>query len=365
MRAAMYDAQMKVISVVGARPQFVKLSPIDHAFKAAGIEHVIVHTGQHYDHEMSESFFEELEISQPAYNLEVGSASHGVQTGQMLMGLEKIFLDENPDWVLVYGDTNSTLAGTLAAVKVHLKVAHLEAGLRSFNRAMPEEHNRVVTDHTADLLLAPSQLAMEHLKREGLEKKSLLVGDVMTDVCFKTRDKVLATPLVLPPLVESITANGNFHLATIHRAENTDETIRLREIIESLQRLSVPTLLLAHPRLIAKAAAISLELEKGTLRIAKPVSYPEMVYLTSKAKSVITDSGGLQKEAFLLKTLCTTIRTETEWPETLVDGWNILKPNPRELEDVVDREPTTTTQSAPYGDGQTAQAVVQALKNWR
>jgi UDP-N-acetylglucosamine 2-epimerase (non-hydrolysing) len=361
----MYDAQMKVISVVGARPQFVKLSPIDHAFKAAGIEHVIVHTGQHYDHEMSESFFEELEISQPAYNLEVGSASHGVQTGQMLMGLEKIFLDENPDWVLVYGDTNSTLAGTLAAVKIHLKVAHLEAGLRSFNRAMPEEHNRVVTDHTADLLLAPSQIAMEHLKREGLEKKSLLVGDVMTDVCFKTRDKVLSTPPSLPPLVENVTAGGNFHLATIHRAENTDDTIRLREIIESLQRLSVPTLLLAHPRLIAKAAAISLELEKGTLRIAKPVSYPEMVYLTSKAKSVITDSGGLQKEAFLLKTLCTTIRTETEWPETLVDGWNILKPNPRELEDVVDREPTTTTKSAPYGDGQTAQAVVQALKNWR
>jgi UDP-N-acetylglucosamine 2-epimerase (non-hydrolysing) len=361
----MYDRLMKVISVVGARPQFVKLSPIDHAFKAAGIEHVIVHTGQHYDHEMSESFFEELAISKPAYNLEVGSASHGVQTGQMLMGLEKIFLDENPDWVLVYGDTNSTLAGTLAAVKIHLKVAHLEAGLRSFNRAMPEEHNRVVTDHTADLLLAPSQIAMEHLKREGLEKKSLLVGDVMTDVCFKTRNKVLATPPALPPLVESITANGNYHLATIHRAENTDETIRLREIIESLQRLTVPTLLLAHPRLIAKAAVIDLELEKGTLRIAKPVSYPEMVYLISKAKSVITDSGGLQKEAFLLKTLCTTIRTETEWPETLVDGWNVLQADPRGLEDVVDRQATTASHSDPYGDGNTAQAVVQALKNWR
>lgn len=356
---------MKVISVVGARPQFVKLSPIDHAFKAAGIEHVIVHTGQHYDHEMSESFFEELEISKPAYNLEVGSASHGAQTGQMLMGLEKIFLDENPDWVLVYGDTNSTLAGTLAAVKIHLKVAHLEAGLRSFNRAMPEEHNRVVTDHTADLLLAPSQIAMEHLKREGLEKKSLLVGDVMTDVCFKTRDKVLVTPPELPPVMESMTSSGNFHLATIHRAENTDETIRLREIIESLQRLKIPTLLLAHPRLIAKAAAISLELELGSLRIAKPVSYLEMVYLISKAKSVITDSGGLQKEAFLLKTLCTTIRTETEWPETLVDGWNVLQADPRGLEDVVDRQATTVSHGDPYGDGNTAQAVVQALKNWR
>jgi UDP-N-acetylglucosamine 2-epimerase (non-hydrolysing) len=361
----MYDPQMKVISVVGARPQFVKLSPIDHAFKAAGIEHVIVHTGQHYDHEMSESFFEELDISKPAYNLEVGSASHGVQTGQMLIGLEKIFLDESPDWVLVYGDTNSTLAGTLAAVKIHLKVAHLEAGLRSFNRAMPEEHNRVVTDHTADLLLAPSQIAMEHLKREGLEKQSLLVGDVMTDVCFKTRDRVLVSPSQLPPVVESMTSSEDFHLATIHRAENTDDPVRLTEIITSMQNLKVPTLLLAHPRLIAKAAAIGLELEKGTLRIAKPVSYPEMVYLISKAKSVITDSGGLQKEAFLLKTLCTTIRTETEWPETLVDGWNVLQADPQGLEKVVDRQPTTDSQSAPYGDGNTAQAVVQALKNWR
>jgi UDP-N-acetylglucosamine 2-epimerase (non-hydrolysing) len=356
---------MKVISVVGARPQFVKLSPIDHAFKADGIEHLIVHTGQHYDHEMSASFFEELEISKPAYNLEVGSASHGVQTGQMLMGLEKIFLDEKPDWVLVYGDTNSTLAGTLAAVKIHLRVAHLEAGLRSFNRAMPEEHNRVVTDHTADLLLAPSQIAMEHLKREGLEKKSLLVGDVMTDVCFKTRDKVMANPPTLSPELALLAESGNFHLATIHRAENTDDSIRLTEIIQSIANLKVPTLLLAHPRLVAKAAAIGLDLEQGTLHIAKPVSYPEMVYLVSKAKSVITDSGGLQKEAFLLKTLCTTIRTETEWPETLVDGWNILQADPRGLSMVVDREATTSSQSAPYGDGKSALAVVQALKNWR
>jgi len=356
---------MKVISVVGARPQFVKLSPVDHAFKSAGIEHVIVHTGQHYDFEMSESFFQELEISKPTYNLEVGSASHGVQTAQMLVGLEKIFLEENPDWVLVYGDTNSTLAGTLAAVKIHLKVAHLEAGLRSFNRAMPEEHNRVVTDHTADLLLAPTQVAMEHLAREGLEKKSLLVGDVMTDICFRTRDKVTANPPELSPELEALSRDGNFHLATIHRAENTDDPTRLRGIITSIQNLNTPTLLLAHPRLISKAAAIGLELGKGTLHTAKPVSYPELVYLVSKSKSVITDSGGLQKEAFLLKIVCTTIRAETEWPETLVDGWNLLQADPRGLEDVVDRQRTTASHGDPYGDGNTAQAVVQALKNWR
>ncbi|MBN9180272.1 MAG: UDP-N-acetyl glucosamine 2-epimerase, partial [Microbacterium sp.] len=223
---------MKVISVVGARPQFVKLAPIAHAAADAGIEHVIVHTGQHYDPMLSDVFFEDLGIPAPDVHLGVGSAGHGVQTGAMLGALDGVFDEHRPDWVLVYGDTNSTIAAALSAVKLHLPVAHLEAGLRSFNRRMPEEHNRVLTDHAADLLLAPTDGAAAHLTDEGLAARTVVVGDVMTDVLFQVRDRVAGAP---SRLVEELGLTpGSFSVATIHRAENTDDPERLADIVAGL-----------------------------------------------------------------------------------------------------------------------------------
>jgi len=361
---------MKVLSVVGARPQFVKLAPIDHAFKASGIEHIIVHTGQHYDPEMSESFFKELDISPADFNLGVGSGSHAKQTAAMMIGIEELLLEHKPDWLLVFGDTNSTLAASLAAVKIHTKIAHLEAGLRSFNRMMPEEHNRILTDHASDILLAPSALAIEHLTREGLGTKSVLVGDVMTDVCLNTRAKVAQSRPALPEdfaaqglTYESLT-DGSYLVATIHRAENTDDPVRLRAIIDGLQSLPLTAVLMAHPRLVRKADSAGILLNQGAVKVVKPTAYPVMVDLVSRSYGVVTDSGGLQKEAFLLQAPCTTIRTETEWPETFADGWNVLAPEVENLAEVVMRERPTSQSASPYGDGKAAYEVVEALKNF-
>ncbi len=349
---------MKVVSIVGARPQFVKLGPIARAFRDRGFEHKIVHTGQHYDPLLSDVFFKDLGIGKPDYHLGVGSGSHGAQTGQMLAAIEPVLETENPDWVLVYGDTNSTVAGALAAVKIHLPVAHLEAGLRSFNRRMPEEHNRVLTDHAADLCLAPTEVAMGHLASEGLAERSRLVGDVMTDVCFATRDAVAANPVELPAAFD---LDEPYLLATIHRAENTDDTERLRKILSSLQDLSVPVLLLAHPRLVAIAEQQGISLAGGQLKHCEPLAYPQMVQAVKQAVGVVTDSGGLQKEAFLLQTPCTTLRTETEWTETLEDGWNILDPTISIVNSVAVRPRPSGPQGQPYGDGNAAHHVCEAL----
>jgi len=352
---------VKVISVVGARPQFVKLAPIDHAFKKAGIEHLIAHTGQHYDPEMSQSFFDELQISSPDFNLGVGSGSHAEQTGDMMIKLEKIFIETNPDLVLLYGDTNSTLAGAIAAVKLKIKIAHLEAGLRSFNRAMPEEHNRILTDHAADLLLAPTDVAMAHLTKEGLAEKSAMVGDVMVDVCLQTKARVTTQKPEFGPEISSVNlVNGEYFVATIHRAENTDDTTRIKAIIESMQGLPAPVILITHPRLAAKASALGIKLSSGSVNSVKSVSYGQMVYLVANARGVITDSGGLQKEAYIIGTPCTTVRTETEWPETLVDGWNTLS-EPNDLAKNVLRFKPTSPTTFPYGDGHAAEQVAKVL----
>lgn len=361
---------MKVISVVGARPQFVKLAPIDHAFRASGIDHVIIHTGQHYDPEMSESFFSELNISPANFNLGVGSGSHAEQTASMMVGLEKLFLEIEPDWVLVFGDTNSTLAATLAAVKVHIRIAHLEAGLRSFNRRMPEEHNRILTDHASDLLLAPTPIAMTHLAAEGLAKKAIMVGDVMTDVCLNTLAKIKSEPAIFPTefgalgLTREALMRDSYFVATIHRADNTDEPARLREIVTALQKLPLPVVLMTHPRLAAKCNDLGIELNLGSVKSVKSVSYPVMIDLISNARGVITDSGGLQKEAYIVQTPCTTIRTETEWPETLHDSWNVISPQVSELESNAMRARPQTPTGNPYGDGKAAYEVVLALKNF-
>lgn len=350
---------MKILSVVGARPQFVKLAPIDRAAREAGVEHVIVHTGQHYDPMLSDIFFSELGISSPDVHLGVGSGSHGVQTGAMLGQLDAVLDAHAPDWVLVYGDTNSTVAAALSAVKMHIPVAHLEAGLRSFNRRMPEEHNRVLTDHAADILLAPTEVAMAHLADEGLEARSVLVGDVMTDVLYSTRDELAGEPSVL--IDELGLTPGEFQVATIHRAENTDDPVRLAQIIEALGALATPTVLLAHPRLVAKAAEADIDLEQGNLRVHRPLAYRDLIAAVLSSGHVVTDSGGLQKEAFLLRVPCTTVRTETEWVETVELGWNALVSDPSVLAETVARPAPSPTDAAPYGDGSAARRVVEVL----
>lgn len=347
---------MRIVSVVGARPQFVKLAPIAAAMQGKA-EHLIVHTGQHYDALMSDVFFSDLGIPEPAANLSVGSGSHGKQTGQMLEGLEREFEALAPDWVLTYGDTNSTLAAAIAAVKLHLPMAHLEAGLRSFNRRMPEEHNRVLTDHASDLLLAPTATAMAHLANEGLGERSVLVGDVMTDVLFSVRDRLLAAPQALPP---HFPASG-YYLATIHRPDNTDDPSRLRGIIAALADLDRPVLLVAHPRLRAIAERNGIELSAGSLVACDPLSYPDLVGAVMRSSGVVTDSGGLQKEAFLLRVPATTIRPETEWVETVELGWNVLANDVSDVARAVSRPTPDATDATPYGDGHAADAVVVEL----
>ncbi|UGQ09526.1 UDP-N-acetylglucosamine 2-epimerase (non-hydrolyzing) [Yinghuangia sp. ASG 101] len=359
---------MKVISVVGARPQFVKLAPVAEAFRASGYEHRIVHTGQHYDADLSDVFFADLRIPAPDVHLGIGSGGHGAQTGAMLAALDDVLTEGTPpDWVLVYGDTNSTLAAALSAVKLHLPLAHLEAGLRSYNRVMPEEHNRVLTDHAADLLLAPTELAVRNLTGEGLAARTLMVGDVMTDILLRVRAAVADRPFRLPgedhdPAVPGDGPDGpGYLLATVHRAENTDDPKRLRAIVEGLAALPLPVLLLAHPRLRAKAEAAGIDLTAGALRVARPLPYPEMVRAVLGSSGVVTDSGGLQKEVFLLRRPCTTLRTETEWPETLEGGWNHLCADPADLVGAVLRESPTPVEGHPYGDGHAAEKVVAAL----
>ena len=354
---------MRVVSIVGARPQFVKLAPVAEVLAAAGDDHVIVHTGQHYDAQMSDVFFADLAI--PATRRAPGRrlGQPRCADGGHAAALDGVLAEHRPDWVLVYGDTNSTLAGALAAVKLHLPVAHLEAGLRSFNRRMPEEHNRVLTDHAADLLLAPTQVAMRHLADEGLTRRAVLVGDVMTDVCLRVRDAVADQ---MPDLPEGVRPAGpgsdGYLVATIHRAENTDDPDRLRAVLAALAGLDLPVVLLAHPRLVARCAEFGLQLEAGALRTRPPMSYPETVAAVVHSRGVVTDSGGLQKEAFLLGVPCTTVRTETEWVETLQDGWNVLDPSLTLLPDCAARPAPTTERGHPYGTGDAAIAVVAEMR---
>lgn len=346
---------MKIVSIVGARPQFIKLAPVARALEARGAEHIVIHTGQHYDEGMSDSIFSDLNIKAADYNLEVGSASHGAQTGRMLQLIEDKLSSIAPDRVLVYGDTNSTVAGSLAAVKLHFYVAHLEAGLRSNNRRMPEEINRVATDHISDLCLAPTAAAMSILAEEGLSSRAILVGDVMADVCLSTLASVAVRPPDLP-----FEDGVSYGIATIHRAENTDDPHRLFDIISQLSALSAPVVIPAHPRLAAKAFEHGISLERENLVLVPPLNYSQMVYAVSRADFLVTDSGGLQKEAMVIGTPCTTVRPETEWPETQENGMNILV-EPRDIVSTVDRKPPIPPVSAPFGRGDAAERVADVL----
>ncbi len=313
---------MKVVSIIGARPQFIKCAPVSRALRNVADE-VLVHTGQHYDDSMSGVFFRELDIADPDYHLGIGSGSHGRQTGDMLKRIEDVLLRETPDLVLVYGDTNSTLAGALAAVKLHLPVVHVEAGLRSFNRSMPEEINRVLTDQVSSLLLCPTDTAVENLRREGVTEGVHLVGDVMYDALLDSVEKAKQTSTILERLgVKS----GAYLLATVHRAENTDHITKLGGIMAALNQIAAPDRVIVfpvHPRTRKQLVRLSFQ-PSAHLRLIDPVSYLDMVRLESDAQSIITDSGGIQKEAYWLGVPCITLREETEWVETVASGWNCL-----------------------------------------
>jgi UDP-N-acetylglucosamine 2-epimerase len=308
-----------VVAVVGARPQFVKAAIVSRALRTAGVHEVLVHTGQHYDDALSGLFFNELGLPTPDRHLGVGSAPHGEQTGRMVGALEGVIRELQPDRVLVYGDTNSTIAGALAAAKLQVAVDHVEAGLRSFDRDMPEEINRVVTDHVADLLFCPTQTAVQNLEREGIRHGVHLVGDVMLDLALETRDRALSIPL------PSAVREGEFFIATIHRASNTDEPVRLRALMNALGRVSrevAPVVLPAHPRLRSRLRDAAVD--PDGVRLVEPVGYLEMQGLILRARGVITDSGGVQKEALFHGTRCLTLRDSTEWVESVDAGLNEL-----------------------------------------
>ncbi len=390
---------MKVVTVLGARPQFIKAAPVSRAFQAAGIKEYLLHTGQHYDARLSDLFFDGLGLPEPNANLGIGSGPHGWQTGQMLIGIEALLQAEAPDWVLVYGDTNSTLAGALAAAKLQFRVAHVEAGLRSYNRSMPEEHNRVLTDHLSDLLFCPTQTAVANLEREGFSSRLVaddisyatsapdghampdrhaersrsipvggricLVGDVMVDAAL------LFGSLPIP-VASEVAHNlpGDYILATLHRPSNTDNPERLEAILEGLRLLDLGVVLPIHPRTRQKLNELGWldrYLDDTKLRIIPPAGYLEMLHLEKNARLIITDSGGVQKEAYLFGTPCLTIRTETEWPETLQDGWNRLV-EARSAAIVEAASQVTQPTQAPqplFGDGQAARRITHILLHER
>jgi len=355
---------MKILSVIGTRPQFVKAAVICRATRnRAEIVHKVVDTGQHYDAAMSDVFFQELGIPAPEYNLAVGSASHGIQTGEMLKRLDPVLVSEKPDWVLVYGDTNSTLAGVLAASKLHIATAHIEAGMRSYNRSAPEEINRLLTDKIADLLLCATPYALDNLRKERLEDRALVTGDVMYDAYLTVREAAEARSA---SFASACPAN-EFALATIHRADNTDNPDRLKTLLGALERVAreiCPVLLPVHPR--TRGMLANLGYEPSHIKIVEPVSYLNMLYLLKRACFVMTDSGGVQKEAYFAQTPCITMRDETEWNETLENGCNVLTgADEAKIFSAALSARRAGPWRAVFGAGDAAEQILQALQGAR
>jgi UDP-N-acetylglucosamine 2-epimerase len=349
---------MKVVSIIGARPQFVKAAAISRRLRERHHE-VLVHTGQHYDYEMSGIFFDGLEIPAPDVNLGVGSGQHGTQTGAMLAAIEAVLLAERPDCLLVYGDTNSTLAGALAASKLSVPVAHVEAGLRSFNRRMPEEINRVVADHLSDLLLCPSETAVGHLASEGITRNVHLVGDVMLDVLNWAHERSAANPSKI--LTRLGVTPGSYLLATVHRSENTDDPSRLSSIIAAFNSVGEPVIFPVHPRTRKAIAGAGCHLGSH-VHVIEPLGYLDMITLTRAARLVLTDSGGLQKEAYWVGVPCVTLRDETEWVETVECGWNrLVGSGSKQIVDAVRSFAPGEPRPALYGDGRAAARCVELL----
>lgn len=351
---------------MGARPQFIKAAPVSKALREAGHLEYLVHTGQHYDDDMSAVFFREMNIAEPDANLGIGSGSHGWQTSQMLIGLERLITAENPEAVLVYGDTNSTLAGALAACKLGVPVAHVEAGLRSFNRAMPEEHNRVLTDHCADLLFCPTEAAVENLAREGITDGVHLTGDTMYDAVLQFAEVARRRSTILRRL--DLEPCG-YLLATVHRPYNTDVTENLRGVLRAFLGLNEQVIFPAHPRTRRKIAEIDGfdDLGETNLTLIEPVGYFDMLVLEENAKMILTDSGGIQKEAYFFGVPCVTLRPETEWVETIDAGWNALAgcggARLREAMDAVASEKLSQlSRRSLFGNGRSAEEIVSVIE---
>lgn len=358
----------RVLTVIGARPQFIKAATVSRVIRnaeGANVSEVIVHTGQHYDEKMSKIFFDELDIPPPDYNLGISDLSHGAMTGRMLEAIETIILREMPDCVLVYGDTNSTLAGALAAAKLHVPVAHVEAGLRSFNMRMPEEINRIVADRVSRLLFCPTDAAVRNLASEGITAGVYYVGDVMHDAVLHYGAKAKRESQICRSL--GLEERG-FVLATCHRQENTDVPDRMAGIIAGLARIAdeLPVVLPMHPRTRKRSADLGLEKSLGRLHVIEPVSYLEMIALEQGARVIVTDSGGVQKEAFFFGVPCVTVRDETEWMETVDSGWNSLvgadAARIASAFDVQKNFDVSTVRLDFYGDGRTAERVLEEIK---
>jgi UDP-GlcNAc3NAcA epimerase len=349
---------VKIVTIVGARPQFIKAAAVSKELRKKH-EEILLHTGQHYDYEMSGIFFDGLEMFQPDMNLNVRSGSHASQTGSMLKGIEDILIAERPTWLLIYGDTNSTLAGGLAAAKLSVPVVHIEAGLRSFNRRMPEEINRVVADHLSDLLLCPSDTAVQNLAAEGITSNVHLVGDVMLDVLNWAKQRAADKP---PRILEQLDLKkGRYLLATVHRSENTDDVTKLSRILNAFNSLEEPVVFPIHPR--ARKAVVQAGCQVTTkVHLIDPVGYLDMIELAGAARLVLTDSGGLQKEAYWLRVPCITLRDETEWVETVEAGWNTLVgSNPEKIMQAVRSFAPNGSHPALYGDGFAASKCVDLL----
>ncbi len=356
---------MRIVTIVGARPQFIKAAPLTRVLRV-GHDEILVHTGQHYDYEMSQVFFEGLDIPKPDHDLEVGSGPHGEQTAKMLTGIECILTERRPDLLIVYGDTNSTLAGALAASKLHIPVAHVEAGLRSFNRSMPEEINRIVTDCVSDVLLCPTHTSVENLARENITRGVHLVGDVMFDVALEAGARAEATSSILQRVgVEP----GGYLLATVHRAGNTDEPTNLRAIVEAMLEQGESIVLPLHPRTRKCLDGIGLLAtltDAVHVRLTEPLGYLDFVMLQKNARKILTDSGGVQKEACFHKVPCVTLREETEWVETVESGWNALvgADKTRILQAIAQdfNEPTAACRGIELWDGQAAQRIAAVFE---
>lgn len=346
-----------IVTILGARPQFVKAAVVSKALKDRGIKEEILHTGQHYDHTMSDVFFEQLNIDPPVKNFNIGSGKHGEQTGKMLAEIEQWLLDQPglPDALMVYGDTNSTIAGALAASKLHVPVIHVEAGLRSFNRKMPEEVNRVLTDHISDLLFCSSEIGVNQLQKEGVTEGVHNVGDVMYDAVL-TFSKIAEEKVDIENL--PVQVDKEFHLMTVHRPSNTDDAENMKSILKAVGSIDKTVLWPVHPR--NKKRLQEMELPANLL-ITDPVSYFEMMLLLKSCSKVITDSGGLQKEAYWMKKPCITVREETEWVETLEGGWNQLTgPNTEKIQHALINDPETDWKPI-YGDGKASEKIAKVI----
>ncbi|MBS4195731.1 non-hydrolyzing UDP-N-acetylglucosamine 2-epimerase [Lederbergia citri] len=348
---------MKIITVIGARPQFIKAAPVSRALRKH-FDELIIHTGQHYDSNMSDIFFEELNIPKPDYHLHVGSSSHGKQTGEMLTNIEEILMKESPDYLLVYGDTNSTLAGALAAAKIHIPVVHIEAGLRSFNKKMPEEINRIMTDHVSDYLFCPTETAVKNLKAENITKNVFNIGDVMYDAVLYNRNLAGNSKII-----QNLGINSkDYILITLHRAENTDDPNKMLAIIDAFKEIEKTKVWPIHPRTKNKLEQYGINLnEIPGLQVIDPVGYLDMLRLVMDAEKVMTDSGGVQKEAYFLNIPCVTLRDETEWVETVENGANLLVGS--DAKKIVNAvyQPSNSSYPSVFGDGKASEAITKIL----